>query len=61
LQPWAAALRDPIRKPRSGEHGCRTADEALAVIATRWLEADIAARLNWTGMTTGQGKTFYPP
>src|SRR5262245_54814660 len=29
-----------VRKPRSGEHGCRTPDEALAVMrsmATRWI------------------------
>jgi excisionase family DNA binding protein len=50
-----------IRKPRSGEHGCRTSDEALAVMrsmATRWSDADIAATLNRMGMPTGQGKTW---
>lgn len=50
-----------VRKPRSGEHGCRTPEEALAVIrsmATRWSDADIAASLNRMGMRTGQGKTW---
>jgi excisionase family DNA binding protein len=50
-----------VRKPRPGEHGCRTADEALAVMrtmATRWSDADIAATLNRMGMPTGQGKTW---
>jgi hypothetical protein len=50
-----------VRKPRSGEHGCRTPDEALAVMrsmATRWSDVDIAATLNRMGMPTGQGKTW---
>jgi excisionase family DNA binding protein len=50
-----------VRKPRSGEHGCRTPDEALAVMrsmATRWSDADIAATLNRMGMPTGQRKTW---
>ncbi len=50
-----------VRKPRSGEHGCRTPEEALAVMrsmATRWSDADIAASLNRMGMPTGQGKTW---
>jgi excisionase family DNA binding protein len=50
-----------VRKPRSGEHGCRTPDEALAVMrsmATRWSDEDIAASLNRMGMPTGQGKTW---
>ena len=50
-----------VRKPRSGEHGCRTPDDALAVMrsmATRWSDADIAATLNRMGMPTGQGKTW---
>ena len=50
-----------VRKPKSGEHGCRTPDEALAVMramATRWSDADIAASLNRMGMSTGQGKTW---
>jgi excisionase family DNA binding protein len=50
-----------VRKPRTGEHGCRTPDEALAVIrsmATRWSDEDIAASLNRMGMRTGQGKSW---
>jgi DNA invertase Pin-like site-specific DNA recombinase len=50
-----------VRKPKSGEHGCRTSEEALAVIrsmATRWADEDIAASLNRMGMRTGQGKTW---
>jgi excisionase family DNA binding protein len=50
-----------VRKPRSGEHGCRTPEEALAVMrsmATRWSDEDIAASLNRMGMPTGQGKTW---
>lgn len=50
-----------VRKPKSGEHGCRTPEEALAVMrsmATRWSDDDIAASLNRMGMTTGQGKTW---
>ncbi len=50
-----------VRKPRSGEHGCRTPDEALAVMrsmAARWSDEDIAASLNRMGMRTGQGKSW---
>ena len=50
-----------VRKPKSGEHGCRTPDEALAVIssmAARWPDEHIAASLNRMGMRTGQGKTW---
>jgi excisionase family DNA binding protein len=50
-----------VRKPSSGEHGCRTPDEALAVIrtmASRWPDAAIAASLNRMGMPTGHGKTW---
>src|SRR5262249_29961463 len=50
-----------IRKPKSGEHGCRTSEEALAVMrsmATRWSDEEIAASLNRMGMPTGQGKTW---
>jgi excisionase family DNA binding protein len=50
-----------VRKPKSGEHGCRTSEEALAVMramATRWSDQDIAASLNRMGMPTGQGKTW---
>lgn len=50
-----------IRKPKTGEHGCSTSDEALAVIrsmVTRWSDQDIAASLNRMGIRTGQGKTW---
>jgi hypothetical protein len=50
-----------VRKPKSGEHGCRTPDEALAVIrsmAARWSDEHVAASLNRMGMRTGQGKTW---
>jgi len=50
-----------VRKPRTGEHGCRTADEAVAVIksmTTKWSDEDIAATLNRMGLPTGQGRTW---
>jgi excisionase family DNA binding protein len=50
-----------VRKPRSGEHDCRTSEEALAVIqsmATRWSDEEIAATLNRMSLPTGQGKTW---
>jgi hypothetical protein len=50
-----------VRKPRTGEHGCSTPKQALAVMrsmAGRWSDQDIAASLNRMGMPTGQGKTW---
>ncbi|MDB5967878.1 MAG: Recombinase [Hydrocarboniphaga sp.] len=50
-----------VKKPKTGEHGCRTPDEALAVMrrmAGRWCDTDIAASLNRMGIPTGQGKTW---
>ena len=50
-----------VRKPQTGEHGCATADDALAVMrsmAGRWSDEHIAASLNRMGMPTGQGKTW---
>ena len=50
-----------IRKPRTGEHGCATAEDALAVMrsmAGRWSDEHIAASLNRMGLPTGQGKTW---
>ncbi len=50
-----------IRKPQSGEHGCATAEDALAVMrsmAGRWSDEHIAASLNRMGLPTGQGKTW---
>ena len=49
-----------IRKPRTGEHGCHTSEEALDVIrsmAGRWSDEHIAASLNRM-MPTAQGKTW---
>lgn len=50
-----------VRKPRTGEHGRRTPEEALAAIRSmscRWSDQDIAASLNRMGMRTGQGLTW---
>jgi len=50
-----------LRKPKTGEHGRRTSEEALAVIRSmscRWSDQDIAASLNRMGMRTGQGMTW---
>jgi excisionase family DNA binding protein len=50
-----------VRKPRTGEHGRTTADDALEVVrsmAGRWPDEHIAATLNRMGLTTGQGNTW---
>lgn len=50
-----------VRKPKTGEHTCRTSDDAVAVIqgmAARWSDEHIAATLNRMGLPTGQGKTW---
>ncbi len=50
-----------VKKPKTGEHGCCTPEQALAVMramAGRWSDQDIAASLNRMGMPTGQGKTW---
>lgn len=50
-----------VRKAKSGEHSCRTPDEADAVIkemATKWSDEHIAASLNRMGLRTAQGKTW---
>lgn len=50
-----------LRKPRTGEHGCQTPEQALAVIrsmAGRWTDDHIAATLNRMGLPTGQNKTW---
>ncbi len=50
-----------VRKPKTGEHGCRTPEAALAVMgrmAARFSDADIAATLNRMGVRTGQDKTW---
>ena len=60
---WKGGLHSELRvhKPRTGEHGCSTPEQALAVMrsmAGRWSDQDIAASLNRMGMPTGQGKTW---
>jgi DNA invertase Pin-like site-specific DNA recombinase len=50
-----------VRKPKSGEHGCTTSEDALEVIrsmAGRWADDHIAASLNRMGLRTGQSKTW---
>ena len=50
-----------VRKPRAGEHGCATSEDALAIMrsmAGRWSDEHIAASLNRMGFPTGQGKTW---
>lgn len=50
-----------VRKPKTGEHGCQTPEQALAVMermATRFSDTDIAATLNRMGVRTGQDKTW---
>ena len=50
-----------VKKPKTGEHGARTSDEALGVIrnmAGRWSDEAIAACLNRMGMRTGKDKTW---
>jgi excisionase family DNA binding protein len=50
-----------VRKPQTGEHGCATTQDALAVMrsmAGRWSDEHIAASLNRMGLPTGQGKTW---
>lgn len=60
---WRGGQHSQMRipKPRSGEHGCRTSEEALAVIRsmiTRWSDEQIAASLNRMAIPTGHGKTW---
>ncbi len=60
---WRGGQHSQVRvvKPRTGEHGCRTPDEALAVMrsmAGKWSDEHIAATLNRMGLPTGQGKTW---
>lgn len=50
-----------VKKPKSGEHGAKTSDDALAIIremAGRWSDDHIAAPLNRMRLPTGQGKTW---
>jgi len=60
---WRGGQHSQVKvvKPHSGEHGCRTPDEALAVMrsmASKWSDEHIAATLNRMGLPTGQGKTW---
>ncbi len=59
---WRGGQHSQVRvtKPRSGEHGCRTPNEALAVMrsmAGEWSDEHVAATLNRMGPPTGRGKT----
>jgi len=60
---WRGGQHSQVRmvKPRSGEHGCGTPEEALAVMrsmAGKWSDEHIAASLNRMALPTGQGKTW---
>ena len=60
---WKGGRHTELRtkKPKTGEHGARTSDEALGIIremAGRWSDQSIAASLNRMGIRTGQGKTW---
>ena len=60
---WKGGQHSELRvhKPKSGEHGCHTPEDALAIMrgmAGRWSDQDIAASLNRMGMPTGHGKTW---
>jgi len=60
---WRGGQHSQVRvtKPRSGEHGCRTPEQALAVMrsmAGKWSDEHVAATLNRMGLPTGQGKTW---
>jgi len=60
---WKGGRHTELRtmKPKTGEHGAKTSDEALGIIremAGRWSDESIAACLNRMGMQTGQGKTW---
>jgi len=50
-----------VRKPKTGEHGCATIEDALEIMrsmAGRWSDEHIAASLNRMAIPTGQGKTW---
>jgi len=60
---WRGGQHSQLRvaKPRSGEHECRTSEEAVALIrrmAGRWPDEHIAASLNRMGIPTAHGKTW---
>ena len=50
-----------VMKPKPGEHGAKTSEQALDIIremAGRWSDEAIAACLNRQSILTGQGKTW---
>ncbi len=60
---WKGGRHTELRvmKPKPGEHGAKTSEQALGIIremAGRWSDEAIAACLNRQGMPTGQGKTW---
>lgn len=60
---WRGGQHSEVRmlKPRSGEHGCRTPEEALAIMrsmAGKMSDEHIAASRDRMGLPTGQGKTL---
>lgn len=60
---WKGGQHSELRahKPRTGEHGFRTAEEAIAVarsMAGRWSDEHIAASLNRMGIRTGKDNTW---
>ena len=60
---WKGGRHTELRvmKPKPGEHGARTSEDALKIIremAGRWPDDAIAASLNRMAIRTGQGKTW---
>lgn len=60
---WKGGRHTELRvmKPKPGEHGARTSEDALKIIremAGRWPDDAIAACLNRMSIRTGQGKTW---
>lgn len=60
---WHGGQHSQLRvvKPRTGEHGNHTPEEALAIMrnmASKWSDEHIAATLNRMGIHTGHGKTW---
>ena len=60
---WRGGQHSELRiaKPKSGEHGCTTPADAMALIRTmacKWSDEQIAASLKRMGIATGQGKTW---
>lgn len=60
---WRGGQHSRLRipKPRKGEHGCRTSEDAVELIrrlSDRWSDEQIAASLHRMRMPTGQGKIW---